>query len=274
MKGRGRMTMLIFGERINGMYTDIGDALKAKDPKPLQYWATKQEEGGSHYLDLNSGPAIPKEERAEAYQWMVNVVQEVSELPLILDSTNYDAIEAGLKLCKKPAIINSVDATPEKMERVFKMAAQYNAGVVGLTMDKKGIPLDHELRVAFAMELVAAADEYGLPMEDLYIDPLILPVNVAQEHALQVLKSLAQIKLLANPAPRTVIGLTNVSQKSPTNITNLLNRTYLAMAIGAGLDAAIMNANDDDLVDVAATTQILLGRSIYADSYLNVFRQR
>jgi len=80
--------------------------------------------------------------------------------------------------------------------------------------------------------------------------------------------------MLANPAPRTVLGLTNVSQKSPHNITNLLNRTYLAMAIGAGLDAAIMNANDDELVDVAATTQILLGRSIYADSYLNVFRQR
>lgn len=268
------MTMLIFGERINGMYTDIGDALKAKDPKPLQYWATKQEEGGAHYLDLNSGPAIPKEERAAAYEWMVNVVQEVSELPLILDSTNYDAIEAGLKLCKRPAIINSVDAEPDKMDRVFTMAMEYNAGVVGLCMNKKGIPLDHDLRVALAMELVATADGYGLPMEDLYLDPLILPVNVAQEHALQVLETLRLIKTLADPAPRTVLGLTNVSQKSPTNITNLLNRTYLAMAIGAGLDAAIMNANDDDLVDVAATCQILLGRSIYADSYLNVFRAR
>src|SRR5665648_819350 len=95
---KGRDQMIIFGERINGMYTDIGDALRAKDPKPLQYWATKQEEGGAHYLDLNSGPAIPKEERAAAYEWMVNVVQEVSELPLVLDSTNYDAIEATTEI--------------------------------------------------------------------------------------------------------------------------------------------------------------------------------
>jgi 5-methyltetrahydrofolate corrinoid/iron sulfur protein methyltransferase len=266
--------MIIIGERINGMYTDIGDALRAKDPKPLQYWAQKQEEGGAHYLDLNSGPAIPKEERPEAYAWMVNVVQEVSELPLVLDSINYNAIEAGLKLCKKPAIINSVDATPEKMETVFNMASQYNAGVVGLCMDKKGIPLDHDLRVAFAMEIVATADAHGLPMEDLYIDPLILPVNVAQEHALQVLETLRLVKMLANPAPRTVIGLTNVSQKSPTNITNLLNRTFLAMAVSAGLDAAILNANDDELVDICATTEILLGNKIYADSYLKVFRAR
>lgn len=271
---KGRDQMIIFGERINGMYTDIGDALRAKDPKPLQYWAQKQEEGGAHYLDLNSGPAIPKEERAEAYEWMVKVVQEVSELPLVLDSTNYNAIEAGLKLCKRPAIINSTDAEPDHMERVFTMAMEHNAGVVGLCMNKKGIPLDHDLRVAFAMEIVATADGFGLPMEDLYIDPLILPVNVAQEHALQVLETLRQVKMLANPAPRTVLGLTNVSQKSPANITSLLNRTFLAMAVASGLDAAIMNANDEDLVDVAATTEILLNNKIYADSYLKVFRSR
>lgn len=270
MKGCDRM--LIFGERINGMFTDIGDGLRNKDPKPLQYWAVKQEEGGAHYLDLNSGPAIPKEERAEAYEWMVKVVQEVSNLPLVLDSTNYDAIEAGLKLCKRPAIINSCPAEQSKIERVFPMAIQYEAGIIGLTMDKKGIPKNAENRVAFAMELVAAADEYGLPMEDLYLDPLILPVNVAQDHCPEVLESLRQIKLLANPAPSTVLGLSNVSQKSPDRY--LINRTFLAMAIASGLDAAIMDANDDALVDAAATCEILLNQSIYADSYLKVFRSR
>lgn len=269
---KGRDLMLIFGERINGMFTDIGNALRNKDPKPIQHWAVKQQEGGAHYLDVNSGPAIPTEERVEAYEWMVNVIQEVSDLPLVLDSTNYNAIEAGLKVCKRPAIINSCPAEQVKIERVFPMAIQYNAGVIGLTMDKKGIPKDSENRVAFAMELVAAADEYGLRMEDLFIDPLILPVNVAQEHAPEVLESLRQVKMLADPAPRTVLGLSNVSQKSPDR--NLINRTYLAMAIACGLDAAIMDANDDDLVDVAATAQILLNKSIYADSYLKVFRSR
>lgn len=264
--------LIIIGERINGMFKDIGNALRAKDPKPIQEWALKQQEGGAHYLDVNSGPAIPTEERPSAYEWMVDVIQEVSDLPLCLDSTNYDAIEAGLKLVKRPAMINSVPAERPKIERVFPMAVQYNASVIGLTMDKAGIPKDSENRLVFAMELVAAADEYALPMEDLFIDPLILPVNVAQEHAPEVLKSLQMIKTLANPAPRTVLGLSNVSQKSPDR--HLINRTYLAMAMACGLDAAIMDANDDQLVDVAATAEILLNNSIYADSYLKVFRQR
>jgi 5-methyltetrahydrofolate corrinoid/iron sulfur protein methyltransferase len=264
--------MIIIGERINGMFKDIGDALRNKDPKAIQHWALQQQEGGANYLDVNSGPAVPTDERPQAYEWMVKVIQEVSDLPLCLDSTNYDAIEAGLKLVKRPAMINSVPAERHKIERVFPMAVMYNASVIGLTMDKKGIPKDAENRVAFAMELVAAADEFGLPMEDLFIDPLILPCNVAQEHAPEVLESLRMIKTLSNPAPRTVLGLSNVSQKSPDR--HLINRTYLAMAMACGLDAAIMDANDDALVDVAATSEILLNKSIYADSYLKVFRQR
>lgn len=264
--------MIIIGERINGMFKDIGEGLRNKDPKPLQHWALKQEEGGAHYLDVNSGPAVPSHERPEAYEWMVKIIQEVSELPLCLDSTNYDAIEAGLKLVKRPALINSVPAERAKIERVFPMAVTYNAALIGLTMDNVGIPKDAENRVAFAMELVAAADEFGLPMEDLFLDPLILPCNVAQEHAPEVLESIRMIKTLANPAPKTVLGLSNVSQKSPDR--HLINRTYLAMAMACGLDAAIMDANDDALVDVAATGQILLNKSIYADSYLKVFRQR
>jgi len=264
--------MIIIGERINGMFKDIGEAIRNKDPKPLQHWALKQQEGGAHYLDVNSGPAVPSEERPEAYEWMVKVIQEVSELPLCLDSTNYNAIEAGLKLCKRPAMINSVPAERPKIERVFPMAVQYNAALIALTMDNKGIPKDADNRLAFAMELVAAADEFGLPMEDLYIDPLILPVNVAQEHAPEVLETLRQIKTLSNPAPKTVLGLSNVSQKSPDR--HLINRTYMAMAMASGLDAAIVDANDDALIDVVATCEILLNNSIYADSYLNVYRTR
>ncbi len=264
--------MIIIGERINGMFKDIGEALKNKDPKALQHWALKQEEGGAHFLDVNSGPAIPKEERPQAYEWMVNVIQEVSNLPLCLDSTNYDAIEAGLKLLKRPGMINSVPAERDKIERVFPMAVQYNAAVIGLTMDKVGIPKNSENRIAFAMELVAAADEYGLPMEDLYIDPLILPCNVAQDHAPEVLEAIRMVKTLSNPAPKTVLGLSNVSQKAPDR--PLINRTYMAMAIACGLDAAIVDANDDDLIATAATADILLNKSIYCDSYVKVFKSR
>lgn len=262
--------MEIIGERINGMFKDIGQAIKDFDPKPLQDWAIKQKEAGAHWIDLNAGPMA--EDRVKSMRWMVEVVQEVCDLPLALDSTNYDAIEAGLQVCKKPALINSVPAEAEKMERVFAMAAQYGAKVVGLTMDAKGVPLDAGSRVMFAMELVAMADGFGIPTDDLYIDPLILPCNVAQDHAPAVLETIAQVKQLADPAPKTILGLSNVSQKSPDR--SLLNRTYLAMGAAVGLDAVIADPCDDDLMATAASTEILLNKSIYCDSYVKVYRTR
>lgn len=260
--------MLIIGERINGMFNDIKKAIQEKDPQPLQVWAKRQEEGGARALDINVGPAVP--DKVEAMKWMVQVVQEASNLPLCLDSTNFNAIEEGLKLCKRPAIINSTNAEREKVERAFPLAVQYGASLIGLTMDKKGIPKDSETRLAFAMELVAAADEFGLPMTDLYIDPLILPANVAQDHAPEVLKTLQQIKMLADPAPKTVLGLSNVSQNCYDR--PLLNRTFLAMAMACGLDAAIADANDEALVEVAAAGEILLNQKVYCDSYVKMFK--
>lgn len=262
--------MLIIGERINGMFKDIGRAVAEFDPKPLQEWAIKQAEAGAHYLDINTGPTA--DDRVKSMRWMVEVVQEVTDLPLCLDSTNYDAIEAGLEVCKRRAMINSVPAEQEKMDRVFAMAAKFNAQVIGLTMDKKGVPKDAESRVALAMELVANADAYGIAMEDLFLDPLILPVNVAQDHAPEVLQALRTIKTLADPAPKTVLGLSNVSQKSPDR--HLINRSYLLMGMACGLDAVIADANDEELMDAAATGRILLNMDIYCDSYLKIFKSK
>ncbi|TDA64521.1 MAG: methyltetrahydrofolate cobalamin methyltransferase [Clostridia bacterium] len=260
--------MLIIGERINGMFNDIKKAIQEKDPRPVQEWARRQEEGGARAVDLNVGPAVP--DKVDAMKWLVQVAQEVTDLPLCLDSTNYTAIEEGLKLCKRPAIINSTNAEREKVERAFPMAVKYGARLIGLTMDKKGIPKDSDTRLAFAMELVAAADEFGLSMEDLFIDPLILPANVAQDHAPEVLKTLQQIKMLASPAPKTVLGLSNVSQGCYDR--SLLNRTFLAMGAACGLDAVIADANDEALVEVSAATEILLNQKVYCDSYVKMFK--
>ncbi len=262
--------MIIIGERINGMFTDIGNAIKDRNPAAVQEWAKKQEVAGARYLDINTGPA--SKNQAEDMKWLVEVAQEASDLPLALDSTNYDAIEAGLALCKRPAMINSVPAEMPKMERVFEMAAKYNAAVIGLAMNEQGIPKDAESRVALAMELVAMADAYGLHMEDLYIDPLVLPCNVGQDHGPEVFETLRQIKLLADPAPRTVVGLSNISQG--TKNRELINRVFAVMAMACGLDAAIADACDDELVEAVATARIVLNMDIYCDSYVDVFRKQ
>jgi 5-methyltetrahydrofolate corrinoid/iron sulfur protein methyltransferase len=152
------------------------------------------------------------------------------------------------------------------MERVFGMAKDYGAMVIGLAMNEEGIPKDADSRTALAMELVAYADSVGFPIEDLLIDPLILPVNVAQDHGPEVLETIRQVKLLSSPPPKTNLGLSNVSQKAMHR--SLIDRTYLVMALACGLDAAIMNVMDKDLMDALATARILLNQDIYADSYL------
>ncbi|HHW41995.1 MAG TPA: methyltetrahydrofolate cobalamin methyltransferase [Syntrophomonadaceae bacterium] len=264
------MAFYMIGERINGMFKDIGEAVAKFDPKPIQEWAIKQTQAGAAYLDVNVGPTAT--DRVKSMRWMVEVIQEVCDTPIALDSTNYDAIEAGLEICKKPALINSCPCERPKIERVFPMAKKYGAKIVALTMDKSGIPKSADMRVAFAMELLAAADEFGLAPDDLFIDPLILPCNVAQDHAPEVLEALRQIKGLSDPPPHLTLGLSNVSQGTPHR--PLINRTYCVMAMTVGLDSAIMDVNDDELVDAIATADMLLNKAIYCDSYAKVFRQR
>jgi 5-methyltetrahydrofolate corrinoid/iron sulfur protein methyltransferase len=263
------MAFYMIGERINGMFKDIGEAVAKFDPKPIQEWAIKQTEAGAHYLDVSVGPTAT--DRIKSMKWMAEVIQEVSDVPICLDSTNYDAIEAGLEVLKRPGLINSCPNERPKIERVFPMAKKYNAGIIGLTMDKSGIPKSADARLAHAMELVAAADEFNVPIDMLFIDPLVLPCNAAQDHAPEVLEALRQIKTLSDPAPKTTLGLSNVSQNTSDRL--LVNRTYVVMAICAGLDSAIMNVNDNSLVEAVATADILMNKAIYCDSYVKVYRE-
>lgn len=262
--------MLVIGERINGMFKDIANAIKTGDPTAVQEWAKRQEDNGAAWLDINCGPA--SDDPVSHMKWLVEVTQEVAKAPLALDSTNYDAIEAGLEICKQPPLINSVPAEWPKMERVFEMAAKYDAGVVGLAMNEQGIPKDAESRVALAMELCAAADSYGVPMEDLYIDPLVLPCNVGQDHGPEALETIRQVKTLADPPPRTTVGLSNISQG--TKKRELINRTFAVMGIAMGLDTAVADADDDELMEAIACARIIMNLDIYCDSFVEVYKDR
>lgn len=261
--------MIIIGERINGMYKDIARAIRDKNPAPVQEWARRQEENGAQYLDINVGPGSPQP--VEAMQWLIEATQTVSDLPLCLDSTRYDAIEAGLRLCKRPAMINSVPAEAAKMELVFAMAAEFDAEVIALAMNEEGIPKDAGARVGLAAELVAMAMTFNISPDRLYIDPLVLPCNVAQDHGREVLRTLSEIKLISDPAPKTVIGLSNISQGARDR--ELINRIFAVMAMSHGLDAAIADACDDGLMAAVATARIIMNLDIYCDSYVELFRK-
>jgi len=261
----------LIGERINGMFSDIKEAIINKDPRPVEFWARSQAEKGADYLDLSTGPAVPASEQPLVMEWLVKTVQGATGLPCCLDSTNPEAIEAGLKVHRGRAIINSTSADQDKINLYFPMALKYNAKIIGLTMNEKGIPKDAASRIALAMELVVGADMHGLAMRDLYIDPLVLPVNVAQDHCPEVIETIRQIKLLADPPPRTIIGLSNVSQRCSER--RLLNRTFLVMCMSAGLDSCILDVEDDELLKAAAAASVLLNREVYCDAFIKTFRR-
>lgn len=264
--------MFSIGERINGMFKDVAEAINKKDKSVIQNLAKREILCGANALDVNVGPASSKPK--EAMEWLVKAITEVTDIPLAIDTTKEDVMEIGLSLSKSKPIINSVNANEDKMKSLFALAKKYNASVIALTMDKTGIPKDAEGRLELAMKIIASFVEYGLDLSRLYIDAVILPINVAQGHAKEVLRTIRELKVLADPPPKTILGLSNVSQGAPSQHKGLINRTFLTMAIDAGLDAAIMDVTDKELMDASITAELLMEKQLYCDSYLEAYRKK
>jgi 5-methyltetrahydrofolate corrinoid/iron sulfur protein methyltransferase len=256
--------MYIIGERINGMFKDVARAIKTKDKKIIQDLVLKQIQAGASALDVNVGTAAA--EPITAMEWLVDSIQEVTDITLAVDTTKLAVMEAGLKRCKSKPIINSTSADDEKLNNFIPLAKKHNASLIGLTMSKKGIPQDAPSRIELAAKIVSCWQEAGLDTKDLFIDAVILPVNVAQAHCPEVLEAIRQTKMLAGPPPKTILGLSNVSQGA--KYRSLINRTYLVMALTSGLDAAILDPLDKELMEAALSAELLLNKTIYCDSYL------
>jgi len=270
--------MILIGERINGMFNDVKQAIADKDKKVIQDLAQKQTEAGASYLDVNVGTAAADQQGT--MQWLVESIQETCSTPLSLDSQKPDVIEAGLKVIdnENGVLLNSTPlnkkSDEEVLDKYLEMAqkAGPKAAVITLTMDKNGVPQDVDTRVAIAAEIVQKAMEKGFNIQCLYIDPIILPVKVpnAQVQPGNILAAADQIKYLADPAPHITMGLSNLSQGASER--NLINRVFLAMAISHGMDSAIVDVLDEKLMDLVATSEMLMNKQLYSDSFLKAYR--
>ena len=242
--------MLLIGEKIHIISPKVKEALAARDGAYFVELARKQKEAGAGALDLNIGPQ--KKAGPEVMSWLVDVVLEaVPGMTISFDTTNLAAIEAGLK--KLPAgtrgIINSTSAEEERLAVVPPLAAQYGAKLVALTMAKDGIPVSADARVTIALEkLIPRAQEVGLPIQDLMIDPLVLTVSGCQEYVPQCIEAVRMLKMVMDPAPMVNVGLSNVSNAVPAHMRPLLNRVYMVMLMAVGVDAAIIDPLDEDLM--------------------------
>lgn len=257
--------MIVIGEKINVITNTIRAAMRERDKGPIQEMAVLQADAGADYLDVNIGPA--RKDGHEVMPWMVEVIQEAVDLPLSLDTVNADAIEAGLKVHKGKAIINSTDASRERMERLIPLAVEYNSFVIGLTYLAQ--PKDANDRCAYAADLLGAAMEFGLPLEDLILDPIFQSVCGMQEHAMEILKSVKMLTELNDPPMKIVCGLSNVSNGAPEKVRSVLNRVYMIMAIREGLSHAIMDPTDKDLMDTLKTHKVFQNEILYCHSYLD-----
>jgi 5-methyltetrahydrofolate corrinoid/iron sulfur protein methyltransferase len=300
--------MLRIGENLNVMVKKIGAAMKDRDPKPIQELALAEAKAGVDFIDINLGPA--RKGGGELMEWIVKVVQEVVDTPLYLDTINTEAIEAGLKVYKNKkgkAVINSIMARPESMDAKLPIAQKYNAGIVALLWGPTGLPRDADERGVLAAELMQKCLEFGIPGEDVWMDPIVTPVTSPQSQV-QVPSCIEFMKMFKDlrevlPGMRSTCGLSNVSNGAPEHLRPILNQTYMMMLERYGMASAIVDAFDDDLkkfasgaredlrkvvyrimdgeeidlkklgkeeANYAKTTRVLIAKTLYSDSWLEL----
>jgi 5-methyltetrahydrofolate corrinoid/iron sulfur protein methyltransferase len=232
--------MRIIGENIHILSPRVKEAIANRDREYFQESAKKQVEAGAWAIDLNIGPQ--KKMGHEILPWLVEAVQEVVDLPLSLDTTNLGAIEAACEVIRQRPIINSTSAEAERLEKVPLVAAKYNTQLIGLTMEAEGIPVSAEARVNIALEkLIPRAEEVGIPLEDLIIDPLVLTVSGCQQYVPECIEA---VRILKVTGAGVQVGLSNVSNAVPNEMRPLINRVYCVMLMGAGLDMMIADPFD------------------------------
>jgi cobalamin-dependent methionine synthase I len=260
--------MLIIGEKINTTKKAIDAAVEAKDAELIRNEVIKQLEAGANIIDVNTGTRI-KSEVADM-QWLVNIIQETVDCRLCIDSPNPAAIEAGLELCKQKPIVNSITGEKDRIDAIMPMVKKAGASVVALAMDEAGMPKTGEDRYRIASKIIDMIAEYNIPMDDIYFDVLIQPVGSSSDQGIAVLDGIRLIKA-SFPDAHIVCGLSNISYGLPER--KLLNRTFLPMALSAGLDAAIMDPTDKKIMTTVLASLALLAQDEYCLNYISSWRE-
>ena len=259
--GGGLITVLVKG--------DVGSvkaAVEARDAAYIGEIAVKQAQAGASILDVNGG-VVGQE--AECLSWLVNVVQDAVDLPLCLDSADPAALGAALPLCRKPAMINSITTEGDRFDTVLPLVLEYKTKVIALCMGEYGPPSGVEDRVETASQLVDRLTAAGVPLDDIYIDACALPVSTGPEHGMSLAEAIGRI-MARYPGVHTSVGLSNASFGLP--MRKLLNETLIVLLMARGLDAAIADPCDRQLMANIAAAEALLGRDEYCVEYLKAFR--
>lgn len=263
--------MLIIGESINGTIPKVGQAILARDGQFLRELARVQYECGAQVLDVNAGVAGGNE--VEDLPWLVELVQKEVSIPLMIDSANPEALKAGLSVYEnpEPPFLNSISGEEAKWNKLFPLVIEKKHKVVVMLMDDRGVPKTIEERVEIGRRLFTKLTEAGLSPDHIYFDILVLSVGVEPESALVTLETIEAIR--SNfPESHVICGVSNVSMNLPGR--RLINRTFLAMAIYAGLDTLLVDVRDRALMSSIYASKILTNQDPYCLEYLKAYREK
>ncbi|OIN98664.1 methyltetrahydrofolate--corrinoid methyltransferase [Candidatus Desantisbacteria bacterium CG_4_10_14_0_8_um_filter_48_22] len=259
--------MLIVGERINASRKTILEAIQERNAPFIKDEAKKQVESGAQILDVNAGVRVNTEK--EDMVWLVKTVQETIDVPLCIDSPSHEVIEAGLAAHKGKALVNSITLETKRLNNILPLVKKYDSLVVALAMGEKEMPETVEDRINICKEIIDKVDAAGIPLENLYIDPLVHPISTNEKNALTVVESIRKIK--ENFHVKIIMGLSNISFGLPNR--KLINRTFLTMVLAAGMDAALIDPTDKDMMAAVFAAETLLGQDQYCANYLSAFRE-
>lgn len=259
-------TARIIGERINPTGKKLfKEALKRRDLDYIMRQAIEQTSAGAEILDVNVG--LPDIDEKDMMLAAVDSIQSVCDAPLQIDTTEIDVLEAALRIVAGKPIVNSVNGEDEKLETVLPLVKKYGAAVVGLTLDENGIPKTAEERFAIAEKIMKRAMEYGIPKKDIFIDCLTLTASAEQEGVMQTLHALNRVK--NELGLKTVLGVSNISFGLPNR--ELINSTFLTMAMANGLDLAIINPNIASMSGAVRAFRLLTGHDLHGKAYIEKY---
>jgi 5-methyltetrahydrofolate--homocysteine methyltransferase len=263
--------MLIIGEKLNSAWKKVREMIENRDVKAIQDLARNQVEGGAEMLDVNSSAASGDKE--ENMEWLVKTVQEVVNIPLCIDSPDAEEIEKGLEVHdwdKGKALINSITGEKEKIAKLLPTIIKYKCAIIALVMDERGIPDDSKTRVEIAKKLIKILTDVGVPLKDIFIDPLVVPIGTNDKNGLVTMETIRSVKE-AYPKVKVVTGLSNISFGLPER--KLINQVFMILSMGCGMDAVIIDSTDKRMMAITKTAKTLLGQDNFCRGYLQAYRE-
>jgi len=260
--------MLIVGELINASRKSIETAIEAKDEEAIQKVAKDQLEAGANYIDVNAGVFVDEEK--EYLKWLVSTVQSTIDAPCCIDSPDPAAIETALSVHKGTAMINSISLEKERYDQLLPILAGTDLKVVALCMSDEGMPQTADERLSIAEKLIQGLVKSNIPIENIYVDPLVQPISTSDTFGVEFLKAIDLITATFKGV-HTICGLSNISYGLP--VRKFLNQVFMVMAVARGLDGVIINPLDRQMMANIIAAQTLMGKDEFCGEYIKAYRE-